>query len=77
MNTQAKIVEANFLAFRGGNATEAYVINADDAREALNADYFGEPLQTGEFRGYGVPTHPGSVAYHVFASREAAERNAW
>lgn len=77
MTKQAEIIEAKFLAFRGGNATEAYVIKASDAAEDLNATYFGEPRHTGEFKGFGFPTHPGSVAYHVFATREAAERNAW
>lgn len=77
MAKQAKIIEAKFLAFRGGNATEAYVINADDAAEALNAAYYGTPRQSGEFQGFGFPTHPGSVSYYVFATREAAERKAW
>lgn len=77
MTKQAQIVEAKFLLFRGGNATHAYVLTAEAAQIALNAKYFGEARQDGEFEGFGFPTHPGSVAYHVFATREAAERNAW
>lgn len=77
MAKQAQIIEAKFLAFRGGNATRAYVLDAADANAALNAAYYGEPRQDGEFQGFGFPTHPDSVEYHVFATREAAERNAW
>ena len=77
MTKRAQIVEAKFLSFRGGNATDAFVINAADADTALNAAYFGEAYKTGEFQGFGFPTSPGSVAYHVFRTREDAERNAW
>lgn len=77
MTKQAQITEGKFLIFRGGNATHAYVLEAAHAAEALNGAYYGEPRQDGEFQGFGFPTHPGSVEYHVFATREAAERNAW
>lgn len=77
MTKQAQIVEGKFLIFRGGNSTHAYVLEAGNAAVALNAAHYGEPRQDGEFQGFGFPTSPDSVAYHVFATREAAERNAW